>query len=172
MRFEKGDGCLHRLSRLQYEGELHLARGEQLADDLHAFEEHVIHDLERRVGRQGEIKFGLETVAVAVDNPLRQSLFDGPVGAVLGDLGFALERPRTSRSRPAAGHSRHAVGRRSGRDRSRASSSILLSGKMRAAWTMAASSPAATHSWRYTEFKATRAAGESPNETLERPSTV
>ena len=48
-RFEIGDGGLHGLRGLQHEGELHLAGAEQLADDLHAVEQHVVDDVERGV---------------------------------------------------------------------------------------------------------------------------
>ena len=47
-RLEVRDRGLHRLGRLQHERQLHLAAAEQLADDLHAVEQHVVHDLERR----------------------------------------------------------------------------------------------------------------------------
>ena len=48
VRLEVGDGGLHRLGRLQHERQLHLAGAEQLADDLHAGEQHVVDDGERR----------------------------------------------------------------------------------------------------------------------------
>ena len=49
---------------------------------------------------------------------------------------------------------------------------MRLSGMIRAACTMAASSPASRHSCRNTELSAWRAAGLRPNETFDRPSTV
>ena len=44
---------LHRLGRLQHERQLHLARAEELADDLHPAQQHVVDDVERRrAGRE------------------------------------------------------------------------------------------------------------------------
>ncbi len=47
VRLEVGDRRLHRLRALQHERELHLAPAEEVADDLHALEQHVVHDRER-----------------------------------------------------------------------------------------------------------------------------
>ncbi len=47
-RLEIGHGLLHGLGRLQHEGQLHLAGAEQLAHDLHAVEQDVVDDGERR----------------------------------------------------------------------------------------------------------------------------
>ncbi len=41
---EEGDGRLHRLGRLEHEGQLHLAGGEALAHHLHALEQDVVDD--------------------------------------------------------------------------------------------------------------------------------
>ena len=48
VRLEQRDGGLHHLGRLQHERQLHLARPEPLADDLHAFEQVVVDDLRGR----------------------------------------------------------------------------------------------------------------------------
>ena len=81
---EVGDGGLHGLGRLQHERQLHLAGGEQLADDLHAGEQHVVDDGERghAVGHR-PFEVVLEAVALAVDDALAEQLLDGPVAAVL-----------------------------------------------------------------------------------------
>ena len=86
VRLEVGDRGLHRLGRLQHEGQLHLAGGEQLADDLHAGQQQVVDDLERRdaVGQRFVEVVG-RAVSVAVDDALVQPLLDRPVGAVLLD---------------------------------------------------------------------------------------
>jgi hypothetical protein len=39
VRFEVGDGGLHRLGALEHERQLHLPGAEQLADDLHAIQQ-------------------------------------------------------------------------------------------------------------------------------------
>ena len=49
VRLEVRDRCLHRLRGLQHERQLHLARREQLADDLHPFQQVVVDDVERCV---------------------------------------------------------------------------------------------------------------------------
>ena len=46
---EIGDRGLHRLRALQHERQLHLARAEQLADDLHPVEQDLVDDRERLV---------------------------------------------------------------------------------------------------------------------------
>ena len=83
---EVGDGRLHGLGRLQHERQLHLAGGEQLADDLHAGEQHVVDDVERgQAAGHRSFEVVLEAVALAVDDALAQPLLDGPVAAVLLD---------------------------------------------------------------------------------------
>ena len=90
VRFEVRDRTLHRLGRLQHERQLHLAGAEQLADDLHAFEQHVVDDRQRRQpGGHGAVEVGLEAGLVAVDDALRQQALDRPVAAV-----FLLDRLR------------------------------------------------------------------------------
>ena len=44
VRLEVRHRRLHRLRALQHEGQLHLPRPEELADDLHALEQHVVDD--------------------------------------------------------------------------------------------------------------------------------
>ena len=66
---EVGDRRLHRLGALQDEGELHLARREQVADLAHAVEEELVHDVEWRhaLGHRG-VEVALEPDARAVDD--------------------------------------------------------------------------------------------------------
>ena len=45
-RLEVGDGRLHRFSALKNEGQLHLAAGEEVADDAHAVEQDLVDDVE------------------------------------------------------------------------------------------------------------------------------
>ena len=81
---EVRDGGLHRLRALEHEGQLHLAAAEQVADDLHALEQHVVHDRQAPGAISSwRSRSDLETVAVAVDDPVLEELLDGPVGAVL-----------------------------------------------------------------------------------------
>ena len=47
VRLEVGDRGLHRLRALQHERQLHLAAAEEVADDLHALEQHVVDDRQR-----------------------------------------------------------------------------------------------------------------------------
>ena len=89
VRLEVGDRRLHRLGRLQHERQLHLARSEQLADDLHAVEQHVVDDVERRPRRELLVEVGFEAVAVAVDDAVLQPLLDRPARTV-----FLLDRAR------------------------------------------------------------------------------
>ena len=80
VRLQEGHRGLHRLGRLQHEGELHLARGEALAHDLHALEQDVVHDGECGQARlEGLGQVVLEPVAVAVDDALGQPAVDRPV---------------------------------------------------------------------------------------------
>ena len=97
--FEVGHGHLHGLGRLQHERQLHLTGGEQLTDDLHAAEQHVVDDEQRgEFGGHGVVEFVGESLAVAVDDALAESLLDGPVGAVFdrtrghGDTGECFQQ--------------------------------------------------------------------------------
>ncbi len=84
VRFEVGHGPLHRLGRLQHERQLHLPGAEQLADHLHALEEHVVDDRQARpAAGQGLVEVGGEAVAVPVDDAGRQPLLHRPARAVL-----------------------------------------------------------------------------------------
>ena len=83
-----GDGRLHRLGRLQDERQLHLARGEELTDRLHAGQEEVVDDGQGRVAAgEGLVEIGFEAVALAVDDPVLEAPLDRPAGAVLGHDG-------------------------------------------------------------------------------------
>jgi hypothetical protein len=74
---------LHALGRLQHERQLHLARAEEVAYDLHARQQRVVDDVERGRGGQGLVEVGLEPVAVAVDDAGLQPLLHRPAAAVL-----------------------------------------------------------------------------------------
>ena len=76
MRFEKPDRRLHRLGRLQHERQLHFAGAEQFADRLHPAEQNLVDDVERLVARHRQIEIGFEPLAVAVDDALRQPVFE------------------------------------------------------------------------------------------------
>ena len=67
---------LHGLRRLQHEGKLHLAGAEKFADHLHAVEEIGVDDLQRIVRGQRFVEVGLESLTVAVDDPLAEPLLD------------------------------------------------------------------------------------------------
>ena len=75
-RFEVGHGRLHHLGRLQHERQLHLARAEQIADRLHAVEQDVVDDRQRRALGHGLVQVGLEPVALTVDDASFQSFAD------------------------------------------------------------------------------------------------
>ncbi len=78
------DSGLHRLRGLQHERQLHLARAEEVADDLHPAQQHVVHDRERgRAGRERLVEVAVEAVAIAVDDAVLEALVDRPAGAVL-----------------------------------------------------------------------------------------
>ena len=84
MRFQVGDGRLHRLGRAEHEGKLHLARAEELADRAHPRQEHLVDDVEGRVpGPEGFVELGLEAIAVTVDDAALQTLFHRPTRTVL-----------------------------------------------------------------------------------------
>ena len=83
VRLEVRDGSLHRLRALQHERQLHLAGREQLTDDLHAVEQHVVDDAQRGHARELLVEVELETVALAVDDPVLEPLLDRPARAVL-----------------------------------------------------------------------------------------
>ncbi|HYG82989.1 MAG TPA: methionine synthase, partial [Pyrinomonadaceae bacterium] len=55
-RFEEAHRRLHHLRRLEDEGQLHLAAAEQFADGLHAVEQDVVDDVERRVAFERELE--------------------------------------------------------------------------------------------------------------------
>ena len=128
MRLEIGHGLLHRLGRLQHEGQLHLAGAEQLAHGLHAVEQDVVDDLERRVALEGHVEIVFEPLLVAVDDAQLEPLLDrlGPHPGV-GARGLAVgEQGHEGLQRIA---SRRGGGRRSGpRPPATSSGGILCSG--------------------------------------------
>src|SRR5438477_164617 len=62
------DGGLHRLSALEHEGKLHLARAEELADDFHAVEQKIVDDVERGIFFQRLVQVLDEVALFAVDD--------------------------------------------------------------------------------------------------------
>ncbi len=79
-RLEVGDRSLHGLGGLEDEGQLHLARGEALAHDLHALEQDVVDDAQgsqARIERLGQV--AIEPVAIAVDDALAEPTVHRPV---------------------------------------------------------------------------------------------
>ena len=58
-------------------------RAEEVADDLHALEQHVVDDRQRGPRRELLLEVGLEAVAVAVDDAVLEPLLDRPARAVL-----------------------------------------------------------------------------------------
>ena len=94
VRLETGDGCLHRLGRLQDERQLHLAGAEQVSDRLHAGKQHVVDDVERLVaGAERLVEFVLEPVPVAVDDAKLEASLDRPVRAILFHRGGGAAQP-------------------------------------------------------------------------------
>jgi len=61
---------------LQHEGELHLAGAEQVADRLHAGQEDVVDDVERRVALHRQLEIGFEIEPVAIDDALGEPVFE------------------------------------------------------------------------------------------------
>ncbi len=86
-----GDRRLHRLGALQHERQLHLARSEEVADDLHAVEQHVVDDRERGQRAELLVEIGFEAVAVAVDDAVLQPLLDRPARTVFALDGAGLD---------------------------------------------------------------------------------
>ena len=84
---EIGHRLLHRLRRLEDEGQLHLA-AEQLAHGLHPVEQQRVDDVERAVPLQRLLELGFQALLVAVHDPQLQTLLDrfgpGPLGRGLG----------------------------------------------------------------------------------------
>ena len=81
-RLEIGDGGFHRLGALQHERQLHLAGAEQVADHLHAVQQHVVDDVQRRQGLQRLVQIVGQPLAVAVDDAVLQAALGG-FGALL-----------------------------------------------------------------------------------------
>ncbi|GAB4003091.1 hypothetical protein GCM10029992_43370 [Glycomyces albus] len=93
MGFEVGDGELHGLGRLEDERELHLAGAEAVADDLHAFEQVVVDDLEGPLAfGEGGVEVGVEAVLVAVDDALGEALAEGSAARASARASLELAR--------------------------------------------------------------------------------
>ncbi len=176
VRFQVGHGGFHHLGRLQHERQLHLAGAEQFADGLHARQQVLVDDGQRRLLGHRLVEVGLQAVALAVDDAPRKPFQQRQ----LGQLGRRATpstrpptRPRTVPSVPAAGRSPRGGGRRPDpallRAVPRGSGSSAGSCE---ACTIAESSPASWHSCRNTELSTWRAAGFRPNEMFDSPSVV
>ena len=76
-RFQVGNGGFHRLGALQHERQLHLAGAEQVADNFHAVQQHVVDDVERRQGEQRLIEVRGQAFAVAIDDTILQAALGG-----------------------------------------------------------------------------------------------
>ncbi len=96
---EIGDGRLHRLGRLQHEGQLHLAGAEQLAHHLHAVQQHVVDDGERRVALvERGLQFLVQALAVAIDDAVLEPALDRLGALHLAMLSAALRPANISSS--------------------------------------------------------------------------
>ena len=102
VRFEVRDGGLHRLGRLQYERQLHLTGGKEVADGLHPRQKEVVHDLEGAVPGERLVEVTFQPDPVPVDDALGQAPVDRPAAAVFGD----------GRGRGGAGEGFHQCGER------------------------------------------------------------
>ena len=67
---------------MQHERQLHLAGAEQVADHLHAVQQDVVDDVERRQGLQRLVQVVGQALAVAVDDAVLQAALGG-FGALL-----------------------------------------------------------------------------------------
>ena len=90
VRLEMGDRGLHGLGALQHEGQLHLARAEQLANHLHAAQQVDVDDVERRVLGERLVEVVLQALAVAIDDPQLEPLLDLGRPLLLGRRGLAV----------------------------------------------------------------------------------
>jgi hypothetical protein len=81
---EVGDGGLHRLGRLQHEGQLHLPGGEQLTDRGHAGQQEAVDDVQRGCSVERLVEVGVDAVLVAVDDAALEPLLDRQRGELLG----------------------------------------------------------------------------------------
>jgi len=76
VRLEVGDRLLHDLGRLQHERQLHLPGAEQLADRLHAAQQVLVDDGQRRLDPERLLEVGGQALGLPVDDPARESLGD------------------------------------------------------------------------------------------------
>ena len=125
VRLEVGDGGLHDLGALQHERQLHLAGAEELADDLHPAEQHVVDDRAAASARRPSPRRGRPPGRCFSPSMMRRGRRSlerqrhEQLGAGLPPAS-RLARPRTGRGRPSAGRSPRGGGRRRGRARPRA----------------------------------------------------
>ncbi|MGY3683781.1 hypothetical protein ACVWXU_007404 [Streptomyces sp. TE33382] len=74
VRFQVGHRGLHDLGGLEHERQLHLAGAEELADDLHAFEQRFVDDVEGGRVLERLVEVGLQAVLLAVDDAPLEAL--------------------------------------------------------------------------------------------------
>ena len=73
VRLQVRHSGFHHLGGLQDERQLHLAGAEQFADGLHAGQQVLVDDLQRRLLRHRLVEVCFQPVALAVDDALRES---------------------------------------------------------------------------------------------------
>jgi hypothetical protein len=96
VRLEMGHRGLHDLRALQHEGQLHLPRAEQLADELHPLEQRLVDDLERLATFDRRLyEIGLQAGLLAVDDPRRRRSSSG--SCISASDGASCGRRRTRR---------------------------------------------------------------------------
>ncbi len=92
VRLEVGHRCLHHLGGGQHERQLHLPGTEQLADRLHAVQQHVVDDLQGGPLGQGSGQVRLEADALAVDDPPLEPVPQRQRGQLRGPAGLQVSR--------------------------------------------------------------------------------
>ncbi len=97
VRFQVGHRRLHHLGGLEHERQLHLPGAEQLTHDLHAGQQVLVDDPQRRFLAHRRVQVDFQAVALAVDDPPFQPLEQRQLGQLLGPRstaglrGLALE---------------------------------------------------------------------------------
>ena len=86
VRLQVGHRGLHHLGRLEHERQLHLTGAEQLADGLHAVEQHVVDDLQGRALRQRLLEIGLQALALTVHDAALEPLPQGQAEQLRGPV--------------------------------------------------------------------------------------
>ncbi|MGX1121635.1 hypothetical protein RKD37_006998 [Streptomyces ambofaciens] len=84
VRLQVGHRGLHDLGGLEHERQLHLAGAEQFADDLHAVEQGLVDDVERRTLLECLVEVLLQAVLLAVDDAALEAFLQREGGQFLG----------------------------------------------------------------------------------------